>query len=92
VGQAKREALMRRIDISFILGKIKDPAAAEGLKEVELASAEYNLVDIVAPFVITGTYTETRTLNVGVSTLAQTQAFIATLIEDIRRGGESRST
>lgn len=83
---------MRRIDISATIGRVQDPATRDALREVELASAEFNLVDIAAAFTITGTYTETRTLDVGVSTLAETQAFIATLIEDLKRGGESRST
>lgn len=83
---------MRTVYISPILGRIKDPAAAEALREIELASAEVNITDIAAAFVIEGTYTETRTLNVGVSTLAQTQAFIATLINDFKRGGSNRST
>jgi hypothetical protein len=83
---------MRRVDMSPTIGRVRDPATKDALREIELASAEFNLVDIAAPFTITGTYTETRTLNVGVSTLAETQAFIATLIEDLKRGGESRST
>jgi len=83
---------MRRVDISASIGRIQDHAMRDALREIELASAEWNTVDIAAAFEITGTYTETRTLNVGVSTLAQTQAFIATLINDLKRGGESRST
>lgn len=83
---------MRRVDIDPSIGRVRDPATRDALKEIQLASAEWNLADIAAPYVIEGSYTETRTLNVGVSTLAETQAFIATLIEDLRRGGESRST
>lgn len=83
---------MRRVDMSATIGRVRDPAAKEALREIELASAEFNVVDIAIAFEITGSYTETRTLNVGVSTLAQTQAFIATLINDLQRGGESRST
>lgn len=83
---------MRRVDISATIGRVRDQATRDGLREIELASAEFNIVDIAAAFTITGSYTETRTLNVGVSTLAQTQAFIATLVEDLKRGGQSRST
>ncbi len=83
---------MRRVDISASIGRISDQAMRDALRELELASAEWNTVDIAAPYVIEGTFTETRTLNVGVSTLAQTQAFLATLINDLKRGGESRST
>ncbi len=83
---------MRRVDIDPSIGRVRDPATRDALKEIQLASAEWNLADIAAAFTITGAYTETRTLNVGTSTLAQTQAFLATLIEDLKRGGESRST
>lgn len=83
---------MRAINIMNIIGRVKDPAVADALKEVELASAEFNILDMANAFTITGAYTETRTLNVGVSTLAQTQAFIATLIDDLKRGGANRST
>ena len=74
------------------LGLIKDPSVRAALREVELASAEVNLLDIANAFTIEGSFTETRTLNVGVSTLAETQAFIATFINDCKRGGQHRST
>jgi len=83
---------MRSVNISPLIGRVKDLAASEAFREIELASAEFNIVDMVASFEVTGVFTETRTLNVGVSTLAETQAFIATLINDFKRGGESRST
>lgn len=82
---------MRRINLQGI-GLIRDPAAASAIREIELASAEIDLLDIANGFTITGTFTETRTLNVGVSTLAETQAFIATLIDDFKRGGQHRAT
>lgn len=63
-----------------------------GLQEVELASAENDLIDIAQAYAISGTFTATRTLNVGTSTLAQTQAFLATLIQDFQRGGANRTT
>ncbi len=80
---------MRRVDINT--GGIRDPAAKSAIQEIVNASAEVDLVDIAQAFIITGSYTETRTLNVGTSTLAETQAFIATLIEDFRRGGQHRT-
>lgn len=83
---------MRPVQLSFVIGRVRDPAAADALKEIELASNEANIVDIAQAFTITGSYTETRSLQVGVSTLAQTQAFIATLIADLQRGGAFRST
>lgn len=82
---------MRRITITQA-GLIKDQAVRAAVKEIELASAEVDLLDITNAFTITGAFTETRTLNVGTSTLAQTQAFIATFISDCKRGGQHRTT
>lgn len=82
---------MRRVTL-IRAGEIKDLAARDAIKEIELASAEVDLLDIANGFTITGTFTETRTLNVGVSTLAETQAFIATFINDCKRGGQHRAT
>lgn len=82
---------MRRVNLSQI-GRIKDPAAQDAIREIERASAEVDLLDIANAFTITGTYTETRTLNVGTSTLAETQAFVATFISDCKRGGQHRAT
>jgi hypothetical protein len=83
---------MRSVFISNIIGRVKDPAAADALKEIELASAEFNLLDIASAFTISGAYTRRTTLNVGTATLAETREFIATLIDDLKRGGENRST
>jgi hypothetical protein len=83
---------MRPVQISNIIGRIRDSATADALKELELASNEADIVDIAAAFTITGAYTETRELEVGVSTLAETQAFIATFIDDLKRGGRFRTT
>lgn len=92
VGQTEWETLMRSVNISPTIARVRDPAARDAFREIELASAESNILDIMAPFTITGSFTELRTLNVGVSTLAQTQAFIATLVNDLKRGGQNRST
>jgi len=81
---------MRRISINT--GAVKDRAVAAILEEIQKASADENIIDIAAAFTIEGDYTETRTLNVGTSTLEETQAFIATLIGDLKRGGSNRST
>lgn len=82
---------MRRVNLPTV-GTVRDQAARSALKEIELASAEVDLLDIANAFTITGSYTETRTLNVGTSTLAETQAFIATFIADCKRGGQHRTT
>jgi hypothetical protein len=89
VRQTEREANMRRVDINT--GGIRDPAAKAAIQEIASASAEVDLIDIAAAFTIEGAYTETRTLHVGTSRLAETQAFIATLIEDFKRGGQHRT-
>lgn len=81
---------MRRIYLDT--GNVKDPAVAAALHEIINASADENLIDIVAPYTVDGSFTETRELHVGTSTLAQTQAFIATLINDLKRGGQNRTT
>lgn len=82
---------MRRVNLPTA-GQIKDPLARDAIREIERASAEVDLLDITNAFTITGAFTETRTLNVGTSTLAETQAFIATFITDCKRGGQHRTT
>jgi len=81
---------MRRVDLNT--GGVRDPAARSLFQELMLASGEQNIVDIAAAFAVDGDYTETRELHVGTSTLEETQAFLATLIADLKRGGSNRST
>lgn len=81
---------MRRISLNT--GQVKDQSVARLLDEVARASADENLVDIAAAFTIEDTYTERRTLNVASSSLAEVKEFIATLIDDLKRGGSNRST
>lgn len=81
---------MRRLYLDT--SRVKDPAVADALNEIINASADENLIDIAAPYTADGAYTETRELHVGTSTLAETQALIATLIEDLKRGGQNRTT
>lgn len=81
---------MRRL--SYNTGTVKDSAVAAILQEIARASADENIVDLAQAFEITGDFTETRTLHVGTSTLAETQAFIATFITDLQRGGANRTT
>jgi len=56
------------------------------------ASKDADLVDIAQAFEITGTYTETRTLNVSAPTLANVAAVFATFLADCQRGGQNRTT
>lgn len=82
---------MRRVNL-FGLGAIKDPAARDALKEIELASAEADLLDIANAFTVSGNYTPTRTLNVTAPTLANAVAVLATFLDDCKRGGTHRTT
>lgn len=75
-------------EISFGSETCEDPIAERKFQEVERASREANPSAIAMDFTITGVYTPLRTLNVGTSTLAQTQAFLATLISDLKAGGQ----
>lgn len=81
---------MRRLYINT--GRVRDGAVADILTEIINASADENIIDIAAAFTVTGSYTETRELHVGTSTLEETQAFLATLIADLKRGGQNRIT
>lgn len=60
--------------------------------EIADASQSGDITDIGGAFAVTGAFVETRTLNVGTSTLTQTQNFLATLIADLKRGGATRTT
>lgn len=73
------------------VGQVKDVVARALIDELARASQENDVVDIASAFDVTGSYTETRTLDVGTSTLTQTQAFIATLLADLKRGGQHRA-
>lgn len=82
---------MRRINLSGI-GFVKDPSVRDALNEIQLASAEVDLTDIANTFIVSGSYTRTTTLNVTSPTLANAVAFLATFIDDCKRGGANRST
>jgi len=62
--------------------------ATDALREIENASAE-DIEVVVGDFTVTGSYTETRTLDASTATLDDLRAFVATLISDIKdRGGK----
>lgn len=82
---------MRRVNLTM-LGLITDPSTRAALQALELASAEVDLTDISNAFTVSGTYTQTRTLNVTTPTLANIAAVLATFIDDCKRGGQYRST
>jgi hypothetical protein len=60
--------------------------------EIFRASQEGDIVDIGGGFTISGSFTETRTLNVTAPTTANIAAVLATLIYDLQRGGATKST
>jgi hypothetical protein len=82
---------MRRVNLAG-LGLIQDPGVRSALQEIALASAEVDLLDIANAFTVSGTYTRTTSLNVTTPTLANAVAFLATFIDDCKRGGANRST
>ena len=82
---------MRRVNLTQI-GLIKDQATRDAIRELELASAEVDLLDIANAFSVNGTFTETRVLNVTSPTLANAVAVLATFLADCRRGGQHRTT
>jgi len=82
---------MRRVNLSGI-GFVQDQAVKDSLREIELASAEVDLTDIANAFTVSGAYTRTTTLNVTSPTVANIAAFLATFIDDCKRGGANRTT
>lgn len=73
---------------------VKDPSIKALFDEIFRASNENDTIDISKAFTIpaTGTYPATRTLNVTAPTLANVAAVLATLLEDLQRGGTNRNT
>jgi len=59
--------------------------------EIFRASQDGDLVDLGQGFTITGTYTETRELDLSTPTAANVAAVLATLITDMQRGGAKKS-
>ena len=90
VGQAQWPTLLKRVNLN--LGGIQDPAIKAALQAIQLASAQVDLTDIANAFLVSGAYTQTRTLNVTSPTLANLAAVLATFIDDCKRGGQYRST
>lgn len=60
--------------------------------EIFRASLEADIIDIGQAFIIDGTFTPTRTLNVTTPTTANIAAVLATLISDLQHGGATRTT
>lgn len=62
------------------------------LTELERASAENDIVEMAQNFNVSGAYTATYTLNVAAPTAANIAAFLATLIDTLKKGGLNRTT
>lgn len=73
---------------------VQDSSVKALFDEIFRASNENDTIDISKAFTIpaTGTYPATRTLNVTAPTLANVAAVLATLLEDLQRGGTNRNT
>lgn len=61
----------------------------DALHEIERASYE-DIAEVADGYTITGTFTETRNLNVATPTAANIAAVLGTLITDIKRRGQKR--
>lgn len=77
--------------LSFGPRQAVDPIAEQRFRDIEGASKENDPIDIASAFNITGSYTVTRTLNASTATLADVRNFIATLVDDLKRGGTNRT-
>lgn len=62
------------------------------LREIEKASRENDPVTLANNFVITGAYTPRRTIDATAATLTELREFVATFIDDLKRGGSTRTT
>lgn len=73
---------------------VQDPVVKALFDEIFRASVENDTIDISQAFDIpaTGSFPATRTLNVTAPTLANVVAVLATLLQDLQRGGTNRNT
>jgi len=80
--------------------KISQPQSIQGIDPqiqklfnlIFAASRDADLVDIAQGYTITGTFTQTRNLNVTSPTLANIAAVLATLLLDFQQGGPNRTS
>lgn len=68
------------------------PELQSTFNEIFRASQDGDIVDIGQAFSITGTYTQTRALNVTSPTLANIAAVLATFLSDLQAGGATKTT
>lgn len=69
-----------------------DPALQALFNQIVQASQAADVTDLGGAFLIDGTFTPTRTLNVTSPTLANVVAVVATILSDLKAGGASRTT
>ena len=81
---------MKRLSLGSPLGADDTQWAFNALKQIEQASYE-DIEGTFDDFTITGTFTETRTLNASTATLSDVVAFIATMVSDIQKRGQNRN-
>jgi hypothetical protein len=81
---------MRKLVRPATINNLRD--VQDAFNEVFRASQENDTIDIAQPYTITGSFTPTRTLNVTSPTIANVAAVLATLIQDLKRGGTSKTT
>lgn len=80
--------------------KMNQPSNIEGVSpqiqkqfnQIYAASRDADMVDIAQGYTLSGTFTETRILNVTAPTLANIAAVLATFLLDCQRGGPNRTT
>lgn len=65
--------------------------ALDAISTIERASGQSDPSVIADNFVSTGPLVETRTLNIAAPTLANVVAVLATLINDLAKGGANRT-
>lgn len=65
---------------------------AAALTEIERASHENDIVEVAQNYSLTGTLVPTRVLNVAAPTAANVAAVLATLLDDLKKGGLNRTT
>lgn len=81
---------MRRLSLGHPFGADDIGWTHQAIKEIETASIE-DAEQIFNDYTITGSFTETRTLDVSTAALPDLIAFIATLVTDIQKRGQHRT-
>lgn len=81
---------MKRLAFGSPLPKQELKWMMDSLREIERASIE-DIETVVGELDVTGTVTETRTLDVDTATATDIANFLATFISDVKKRGQKRS-